>query len=295
MLGSAGKCPKCGEILTVPDKMPKEDHAARVMGSSEVSTKLKDNRLLQHYGWEMLAVSIVCVSVVSMLIYYYLMPSFTKTTVAPKPEIARKPNLDTRQSSDNTESEAFRKIKIDYLTHKFSILNALKSLINKKKFTEAEFILNKYSALSEQEEFKELKGIQKLLKAEKELKILEDLLGVSENDYSKNLELYSELLQVNPQNTLYKQKTTYYKEKILYEKVKRVPASDYETNYRMYVKLSHLNQQSELYKRKVDHYRGKMLVKNQKLSRPRYVYSDSLTDRQKKGTYCLWNEGCYGT
>jgi tetratricopeptide (TPR) repeat protein len=98
----------------------------------------------------------------------------------------------------------------------------------------------------------------KFYKKEQAIKnILAKLKIVPVSEYEKQLEFYQELVDLNPEDSSYKEKVKFYQEQIsenILAKLKTIPVSEYEKNKRLYEQLQILDPKNKKYQAKVEFY-----------------------------------------
>jgi tetratricopeptide (TPR) repeat protein len=81
--------------------------------------------------------------------------------------------------------------------------------------------------------------------------ILAKLKTVPVSEYEKQLEFYQELVDLNPEDSSYKEKVKFYQEQIsenILAKLKTIPVSEYEKKLKLYQELVDLNPEDSSYR-----------------------------------------------
>jgi len=138
--------------------------------------------------------------------------------------------LAAQQARENAEKAAqLRQENIDYFNaNREQIISSVKKALSEKDYQSVISQSNKYLVSGDKEleqinaqAKNELAAIQKTEKTEK---LLTELKGVPTNEYEKNRNLYQQLLNLHPENELYKAKVASYDGKIEEEKQKQIAA-----------------------------------------------------------------------
>lgn len=180
------------------------------------------------------------------------------------------------------------KIVADFSSNRGQILSNLKSLINQKQFDSAKKEIAKY-------DIKPLRADLSDVKKHLKKAALEDKAGnTPDSGIEASLKIYSELVRIEPENEVYKEKLAHYKAKLeekekeekekkrkeaissLEKELKDVPASEVSKNLKLYRELLKLAPDNSQYKNKVSHYQAKAEELEQEKRRERLKASSHL-------------------
>lgn len=147
--------------------------------------------------------------------------------------------LAAEQAQEQAEKAAkLRRENIDYFnSNRERIISDLKTALSENDYQTVIANSNKYLVAGDKEleqmnvqAKKELAAIQK---SEKTEKLLDEVKGVPTSEYEKNRDLYQQLLNLYPENALYKSKVAFYAEKIEEDKRKRAAEAAASAEARM--------------------------------------------------------------
>jgi len=134
--------------------------------------------------------------------------------------------LVAQQAQEKAEKAArLQQENIDYFNaNREQIISHIKSTITQKDYQTAISQSNKYLVSGDKELVQLNTQAKNNLSAIQTEKLLAELKSVSTEEYEKNRRLYQQLLNMHPDNELYKNKVTFYSRKIKEEKEKQIAA-----------------------------------------------------------------------
>ncbi len=139
-----------------------------------------------------------------------------------------------RENQEAARMKSEREIRlrqetIDYFTvNREEIISSVKKALLERNYQLVISESNRYLVSNDKEltqiNIQAKNEVQAIQKAEKTKQLLDELKGVSSNEYEKNRNLYQQLLRLHPDNESYKTKLSFYGGKVEEEKQKQIAA-----------------------------------------------------------------------